>query len=98
MLTETLNELMNVIFMIVNGNVDEKVRVNIDGNYVFIQKCGDTELFVTYEGNTTNSFKVDFRNFSLANYVDFRQFVFTLICRLTAVIHHDKQNHGCIIR
>lgn len=94
MLTETLNKLMDVIFMIVNGNMDKKVRVDIDGNYVFIQKCGDTELFVTYEGHTTNSFKVDFLNFNMGNYDDFRQYVFVLSCRLAAVISHDKQNHN----
>ena len=98
MLTESLNKLMDVLFIIIHENKDKKVRFNLDGNHVFIQKCGDTELFVTCEGNTTNSFKIDFRNFSLANYVDFRQFVFVLFCRLAAVIQHDKQNHGRIIR
>jgi len=93
MLTETLNKLMDAIFTITNGNANEKVRVDIDGNHVFIQKCGDTELFVTYEGNTTNSFKVDFLNFNMGNYDEFRQYVFLLSCKLAAIISRDKQNH-----
>ena len=84
MFTESLNKMMDVLFMIFHEHQDKKVRFGQD-MHVFIQKCSDTELFIVYEGNVTESFKVDFSNVDLANYDEFRQFAFTIICKLAKI-------------
>ena len=86
MFTESLNKMMDVLFMIFHENKKEKIRFfEFDGKHVFVQKCSDTELFITYEGTITKSFKVDFSNFNLKNYGEFREFAFAIIRKLAEI-------------